>query len=93
MTATTDLKATLDRRSQITREVADLESRFPGWHVWTASSGSPAATRTGNITPVNRARWQFTLFCSSWPELERELSEQQAIDEQADGPWWDIDAL
>ena len=81
MSVTTDLKARLDHRNQIHNVIAQLESRFPGWHVWAAGSGSPVATRTGNIKPVNRARWQYTLLCESWQQLERELAEQQDLDD------------
>lgn len=92
MTVTTSLKTSPDHRNQLWRVFADLESRFPGWHIWVAGSSSPAATRMGNIKPVNRARWQYTLFCESVEQLERELAEQQELDDSADGPAWDIDA-
>ena len=93
MTVTTSLKTSPDHRKQLRHAISDLESRYPRWHVWAAASGSPAATRTGNIRPVNRARWQYTLFCESVEQLERELAEQQELDDRADGPAWDIDAV
>jgi hypothetical protein len=93
MTAMTHLKYALDRRPLIIRDIEDLESRCPGWRIWIAASGSPVATRTGNVKPVNRARWQYTLFCESWEQLERELAEQKELDAKADGPWWDIEPI
>jgi hypothetical protein len=69
----------------VNKAIAELESRFPGWRVWVTPNGSPVATRRGKISPVNRARWQYTLFCDSWPQLQAQLAEQQDIDDRLPG--------
>lgn len=94
MTATHDMTNSLGDTADVQPRIAALEEWHPGWRVWVAGSGSPCATRRGDIRSYapwarRRARWQMTLICDSWDALEKSLTEQAEIDETP-GPWWDI---
>jgi hypothetical protein len=62
-------------------------STHPGWHRWTASNGSPVATRTGNRLPPegDDGTWAQTLIADSPDDLERQLAEQAAHDAELAG--------
>jgi hypothetical protein len=55
---------------------------YPGWQLWTASNGSPVATRAGNQRPPegDDGTWARTLIADSPDDLERQLAEQAALD-------------
>jgi hypothetical protein len=57
-------------------------SAHPGWHLWTASNGTPMATRIGNGQPPqgDDGTWARTLIADSPDDLERQLAEQAALD-------------
>jgi len=82
MTAT-ELKATIAHEPP--HHITELEAKHKKWRVWTADKGSPMATRRGNAKcPKDVAGWALTLFCGSWNELAKALTEQDAIDERAE---------
>jgi hypothetical protein len=58
-------------------KAAEVAQRFPGWIVWTASKGTPVATRTGNQRPPAKdGVWSQTVIADSWEQLEAQLAEQ-----------------
>jgi hypothetical protein len=65
------------------RKAAEVAERFPGWIVWTASKGSPVATRAGSQRPPEPydGVWCQTVIADDWTELESALAEQRAYDE------------
>ena len=57
---------------------AVLESRHPGWTVWTSR---PTATRTrASARPRNDGIWAATVEADSYVELEAKLAQQDEAD-------------
>ena len=59
-----------------------MTTTYPGWHLWTASDGSPVATRTGSQRPPegDDGTWARTLIADSPDDLQQQLAEQAAHD-------------
>jgi hypothetical protein len=59
------------------QKAAEVAERFPGWIIWTASKGTPVATRTGNQRPPAKdGTWAQTIIADDWAQLEAQLAAQ-----------------
>jgi hypothetical protein len=67
---------------------------YPGWHLWTASNGSPMATRLGSGQPPvgDDGTWARTLIADSPDDLDRQLAEQAAHDAEGEHDEGDVPA-
>jgi hypothetical protein len=64
------------------RQKAEIARQYPGWTIWTARGGSPAATRTGGQRPPqpDDGTWAATLLADDWADLTAQLATQAQYD-------------
>jgi hypothetical protein len=64
---------------------AELEARFPGWHVWLSSAGRWWATRTGPVTGRDSfgAGRAMTVDADDMEALRAQLARQSRLDQAA----------
>jgi hypothetical protein len=64
---------------------ADLEAKFPGWHVWPSSAGRWWATRTGPVTGRDSfgVGQVMTVDADDMETLRAQLDRQSRLDQAA----------
>ena len=64
--------------------IAQLESEFPGWHIWRSNAGRWWATRTGSVPhrdDLGTGR-VMTLDADDEPDLRQQLESQASLDRE-----------